>query len=135
MNQEAPSPGTTQHAEDRRAQSRRLVSDTKLTWLRSRRRWRRAGAVMATVIDLSPDGACILGPADAGVTVGTFVEIAMEGCRGLLEIRWVQPQPDDPRHARYGARFVRNDDALRDVIRERLDAEPAGMELLWYLEA
>lgn len=134
MNQEAVSPASMQQVEDRRAHGRRLVSDTKLTWLRSRRRWRRGGAVAASVVDLSPDGACIRGPADAGVATGTFVEIAMEGCRGLLEVRWMRPEPDDPSLARYGARFVKNDEALREVIRKRLEAEPAGMELLWYLD-
>jgi hypothetical protein len=119
-------------ATDRRDHARKLVSGTKLVWSRQRGRLaRRTKGDEITVFDLSPTGARVVGPADSAIQVGTLVEVVVEGCKGLVEVRWIDAATPDPTHAIYGLRFVANGEDLQTAIQHRLDEEQSAFEWIW----
>jgi PilZ domain-containing protein len=119
-------------ATDRRDRSRKLVSETKLVWTRHRSRLPRRGkGDVLTVFDLSANGARVVGPHDTTIRVGTLVEVVVEGHKGLVEVRWIEPLTMNAAQSSYGLRFVSNGDELRDAIQRRLDEEQSAFEWVW----
>jgi hypothetical protein len=106
-----------------------------ITWCRLRRGLfgLREKPAPAEVIDLSVDGALVLGPFDRNVRRGSVVPIEHAGARGLVQVRHVHDAPD-PKLRFYGVQFVHLQPELRSLVHDLVAArrgDGGQIEQVW----
>jgi hypothetical protein len=104
----------------------RLVVDLAYEQVRSFGR-RKVHHVAMQVVDLSVDGALLLGPRRKELEGGALVTLS-NPARAVAEIRHVKPSGDD---ALYGVRFVSMEERFREGLFAHLGRDREGMQEAW----
>jgi len=73
----------------------------------------------ATIIELSVTGARVIVPTSPVLAVGEWCDTEIDGNRGVIEVRWVQPRG---RHSIIGVQFMLLSPELRCMV-DRMLAE------------
>jgi hypothetical protein len=121
---------TTSWMGDRRLGVRYPAASVPLGWNldRPHHLFGRRARITAHVIDISLEGAAILGPDDPDLIRGRLVTVDWGGARAVIGIRHVEPGPV-PRISLYGVEFEElSEPFARRLDRFVSDLRPASVE-------